>query len=61
MEYLIEIKEVLSRQVKVEAESVEKAVLQVTRQYLDSEIVLSAGDFTNYEINAVCDTTFRQR
>ena len=53
MDYLIEIKEVLSRQVKVNANSEEEAILQVKKQYLDSKIVLDANDFVDFEINTL--------
>lgn len=51
MEYLVEIKEVLSKQVKIEAASAENALFRVRKSYLDSDIVLGADDFVDYEIN----------
>lgn len=51
MDYLIEIKEFLSRQIKVVATSEEEAILQVKKQYLESNIVLDANDFVDFEIN----------
>ena len=51
MDYVVEIKEFLSRQIKVTANSEEEAIIQVKKQYLDSNIVLDANDFVDFEIN----------
>ena len=51
MVYVVEIKEFLSRQIKVTANSEEEAIIQVKKQYLDSNIVLDANDFVDFEIN----------
>ena len=45
MKYLINIEEMLSRDVVVEAESVEKAEQKVEQQYCTCKIVLNADDF----------------
>lgn len=58
MEYLIEIKETLSKQVKVEADSAEEAICQVKKQYLDSKIILTADDFVDYKIDTIKDLDF---
>ena len=57
MEYLIEIKETLSKQLKVEANSAEEAICKVKKQYRDSKIILTADDFVDYEIDTInnCD------
>lgn len=57
MEYLIEIKETLSKQLKVEADTVDEAISQVKKQYRDSKIILTADDFVDYEIDTInnCD------
>lgn len=36
MKYLVEIKETLAKQLKVEADSAEEAICQVKKQYRDS-------------------------
>ncbi|MBR4560459.1 MAG: DpnD/PcfM family protein [Bacteroidales bacterium] len=58
MEYLIEIKETLSKQVNVEADSAEEAICQVKKQYLDSKIILTADDFVDYKIDTIKDLDF---
>lgn len=60
MEYLIEIKETLSKQLRVEADSAEEAICQVKKQYRDSEIVLTADDFVDYKIDTINDSDFRK-
>ena len=58
MEYLVEIKETLSKQFKVEADSAEEAICQVKKQYLDSKIILTADDFVDYKIDTIKDPDF---
>lgn len=58
MEYLIEIKETLSKQIKVEADSAEEAICKVKKQYRDSKIILSADDFVDYKIDTIKDPDF---
>lgn len=58
MEYLIEIKETLSKQIKVEADSAEEAICQVKKQYRDSKIILTADDFVDYKIDTINETDF---
>ena len=58
MEYLVEIKETLSKQLKVEADTAEEAISQVKKQYRDSKIVLTADDFVDYEIDTIHDNDF---
>ena len=57
MEYLVEITESLSKQLKVEADSAEEAICKVKKQYRDSKIILTADDFVDYEIDTInnCD------
>ena len=55
MEYLIEIKETLTKRLKVEIETAEEAICLVRKQYQNSEIVLTADDFSDYEIDVVSD------
>ena len=58
MEYLVEIKETLSKQLKVEADTAEEAVNQVKKQYRDLKIILTADDFVDYEIDTIHDNVF---
>ena len=58
MEYLIEIIETLSKQIKVEADSAEEAICQVKKQYRDSKIILTADDFVDYKIDTIKDPDF---
>ena len=58
MEYLVEIKETLSKQLKVEADTADEAVRQVRKLYHNSEIVLTADDFVDYKIDTIKDSIF---
>lgn len=58
MEYLVEIKETLSKQFKVVADSAEEAICQVKKQYFDSKIILTADDFVDYKIDTIKDPDF---
>ena len=60
MEYFVEIKETLSKQLRVEADTAEEAICQVKKQYSDSEIVLTADDFVEYKIDTINDSDFRK-
>lgn len=51
----IEIKEVLSRIVSIQAESKESAIREVEEMYRKSEIVLDADDFVLKEIRICKD------
>ncbi len=51
-EFDIEIKEELSRSIKVKAETLGDAIDQVMGQYKRGEIVLDAGDFAGKTIDA---------
>ena len=54
-EFFINIRETLERQVKVNAETVEKAIGIVEEQYRHQEHVLDAEDFTGVEFLEVGD------
>ena len=58
MKYLVEIKETLSKQLKVEADTADEAIRQVKKLYHDSEIVLTADDFVDYKIDTINDPDF---
>jgi hypothetical protein len=58
MEYLVEIKETLSKQFKVDADSAEEAICQVKKQYFDSKIILTADDFVDYKIDTIKNLDF---
>ena len=60
MEYLVEIKETLSKQLKVEADSADEAIRQVRKLYHNSEIVLTADDFVDYKIDTIQGSIFAQ-
>lgn len=49
-EYEIEIKEELSKVVKIKAESLSEAIEMVTDKYNNSNIVLNADDYKGVEI-----------
>lgn len=51
----IEIKEVLSRVIRIEAESQSNALLKVKEKYRNEEIVLDAGDYKETEIMPFID------
>ena len=58
MEYLVEIKETLSKQLKVEADTADEAIRQIRKLYHNSEIVLTADDFVDYKIDTIKDSIF---
>lgn len=60
MEYLVEITESLSKQLKVEANSAEEAICKVKKQYRDSKIILTADDFVDYKIDTINESDFRK-
>lgn len=49
--YKVEIKETLCRIVETEAASQEAALQQIKRQYKDSQIVLTANDYVDTDVN----------
>ena len=49
MQYRNRIEEVLSKFVRVEADSRDEAVAKVEKMYKDSEVVLDSGDFMSVE------------
>jgi len=60
MQYLVEIKETLSKQLKVEADTADEAIRQVSKLYHNSEIVLTADDFVDYKIDTIQGSIFEQ-
>lgn len=50
MKYKIEITETLQRVIEIEARSLSDAVVQITRDYNNGEIVLDAMDFVGFNI-----------
>ena len=58
MKYLVEIKETLSKQLKVEADTADEAIRQIRKLYHNSEIVLTADDFVDYKIDTIKDSIF---
>lgn len=51
MTFKIEIREVLSRIVEIEAATPEQAIELATTQYKDGEIVLDFNDYIEHEIS----------
>ena len=49
MKYKVNVEELLSRIVEVEAENEEEAEKKVKEMYMDEEIVLDASDFQSVE------------
>jgi hypothetical protein len=45
MNYIVEIEEILRREIHIEAESESEAELKAFKQYRDCEVVLDANDF----------------
>ena len=60
MEYFVEIKETLSKQLRVEADTADEAISHVKKQYRDSKIVLTADDFVDYKIDITQGSIFEQ-
>ena len=50
MKYKIEITETLQRVVEVEAENRTEAIMKVSKDYDDGEIILDVMDFKGFEI-----------
>lgn len=50
MKYFVEIKETLTKVVKIEANNAEEALDVVEKQYKNSEIILVADDYVKTEI-----------
>lgn len=53
-EYKVNIKEILSRTITVEAEDAFEAEEKVADMVRNSEIILDAEDFTDREITIIC-------
>lgn len=51
MKYKVEIKEMLSRIIEIEAENEEGALKEITKHYKDGKIVLGAEDYIETEID----------
>ena len=58
MEYLVEIKETLSKQFRFEADTAEESIGQVKKHYRDLKIILTADDFVDYKINTINESGF---
>lgn len=48
--FKVEVQEVLSRIVEIEAKNVDDAILKVKKRYQNEEIVLDSDDFVSNEI-----------
>lgn len=53
MVYLVEVTETLTRNVEVEADSIEDAEIQIERQYKDELIVLDSSDHEDTVITVI--------
>lgn len=51
MKYRIEVTEVLSRTIEMEAESEDDAIEMVRRMYRDCDIILDVSDYVETEIS----------
>jgi hypothetical protein len=51
MTFKIEIREILSRIVEIEADTPDEAIALATKQYEDGEIVLDSDDYIDHEIS----------
>ena len=51
--FKLEITETLSRDVEVEAETLEEAIAHLKKAYRNEEIILGADDFIAYGINPI--------
>ena len=47
MKYIVQISELLSHRIKVEAESVEQAKQQAINAYYDGDVVLTSDDYVD--------------
>ena len=45
MKYIVEVEEILRREIRIDAESKSEAELKAFKQYRDGEVVLDANDF----------------
>lgn len=54
-EYLIEIKEILSELVKVEADSIEEALSKIEEKYYSGKIVLDYSSFDCVDSSEISD------
>lgn len=50
--YMVHIKETLARTVEIKAESIEDAIEKASEKWRDCEIILTADDFSEAEIQA---------
>lgn len=52
MKYKVEIKEILSKIIDIEAETEERAIMEVKKQYVNEDIVLGSEDYieTGFDI-----------
>lgn len=55
MKYKVEIKEILSKIIEIEAENEEGAINKVKEQYRNQEIVLESGDYIDTEFSIYSD------
>lgn len=53
--FKVEIQELLSRIIEVEAENVDEAISKIKETYKNAEIVLDSGDFVTSEIKEYKD------
>jgi hypothetical protein len=50
MKYVVNIREILEREVEIEADSLQKAQEKIEQQYNDEKIVLTADDYKGTEV-----------
>lgn len=55
MEYVVKIKEVLVKLVKVDAETEDEARKKVRNAYLDGKVILGSDDYVYHEIEVMPD------
>lgn len=51
MKYKVEIKEILSKIIDIEADNEDGAIKEVKKQYMNEDIVLSSEDYIETEFN----------
>lgn len=53
--YQIQIKETLSKVVKIEADNLDEAIQMAQKSYQDEDIILDWSDFVSVEFNEISD------
>lgn len=55
MKYKVEVREILSRIIEIEAENEEGSLKEVKRKYMNENFILNAEDYVKTEFNSYKD------